>query len=278
MAGIISVNTNNAAMTALQYLKSTNAQLEKTEKAISSGFKVAGARDNGAIFAIAQNMRGDMAGNSAVETSLNNGISVLDTAISGGESISDLLTQLKETALAAADTSIDSASRAAYNEEFQAMVSQIGSVVSNASFNGMNLLNGSTSKIMALSTSNGDKITTAVKSFSFGGSVLGSGFTAGIGLSTASGASSAAALITQALKNVDAELATLSAGAKKFSIQLSFISNLNDSIETGIGNLVDADQSQEAALLTALQTKQQLGVQALSIANSSAAIALSLFG
>jgi len=278
MAGIISVNTNNAAMTALQYLKETNSQLNKTEKAISSGYKVASARDNGAIFAIAQNMRGDMAGNSAVETSLNNGISVLDTAISGGESISDLLTQLKETALAAADTSIDTASREAYNEDFTALVSQIGSVVSNASFNGMNLLNGSTSKIMALSTSNGDKITTSVKSFSFGGTVLGSGFTAGLGITTAANASAAAALISTALKNVDSQLATLSAGAKKFSIQLGFISNLNDSIETGIGNLVDADQSEEAALLTALQTKQQLGVQALSIANSSSAIALSLFG
>lgn len=277
MSGI-SVNTNAAAMTALQYLNKTNSSISKVEKAITTGQSVASARDNGAIYAIAQNMRGDMAGNSAVETSLNNGLSVLDTAISGGQSVSDLLTQMKQVALSASDTSIDTSSRNAYNEEFTALLSQIGSVVSNASFNGYNLLNGTTKQITALSTSSGDKITTAVSSFSFGGSVLGATFTKGITISTAANASTAAGLVTSALKSVDSALAKMSAGAKKFSIQLGFVSSLNDSIKTGIGNLVDADASKEAALLTSLQTKQQLGVQALSIANSSSAIALSLFG
>lgn len=276
MSGI-SVNTNSAAMTALSYLNKTNSSLSKTETAITTGLKVSSARDNGAVYAIAQNMRGDISGNSAVEGSLNNGLSVLDTAISGGENVSDLLTQLKATALSASDSSIDTASRKAYNEDFQALVSQIGSVVSNASFNGSNLLNGTTQKIMALSTSSGGRITTQVKSFSFGGSILGSGFTKGYGITTQAHASKAVSLISAALKNVDSTLAKLSAGAKKFSIQLSFVSSLNNSLMTGVGNLVDADQSQEAALLTSLQTKQQLGVQALSIANSSSAIALSLF-
>jgi len=276
MSGI-SVNTNSAAMTALTYLNKTNSSLSKTETAITTGQKISSARDNGAVYAIAQNMRGDISGNSAVEGSLNNGLSVLDTAISGGESVSDLLTQLKATALSASDSSIDTASRKAYNEDFAALVSQIGSVVSNASFNGSNLLNGTTQKIMALSTSSGNRITTAVKSFSFKGSILGSGFSAALGITTQAHASKAVSLITAALKNVDSTLAKLSAGAKKFSIQLSFVSSLNDSLTTGVGNLVDADQSQEAALLTSLQTKQQLGVQALSIANSSSAIALSLF-
>jgi flagellin len=276
MSGI-SVNTNTAAMTALRYLNKTNSSLAKTETAITTGQKVSSATDNGAIYAIAQNMRGDMAGNSAVETSLNNGLSVLDTAISGGESVSDLLTQMKEIALSASDTSIDTASRAAYNEEFTALVSQIGSVVSNASFNGYNLLNGSTKAITSLSTSNGDKITTNVSSFAFAGSVLGTAFSSGLALTSATGASTAASVVATALKSVDSALAKMSAGAKKFSIQLGFVSSLNDSISTGIGNLVDADASAEAALLTSLQTKQQLGVQALSIANSSSSIALSLF-
>lgn len=277
MSGI-SVNTNSSAMTALRYLNKTSSSLSKTETAITSGLKISSARDNGAVFAIAQNMRGDIAGNSAVEGSLNNGLSTLDTAISGGESVSDLLTQLKSIALSASDTSIDTASRAAYNEDFTALVSQIGSVVSNASFNGTNLLNGSTAKIMALSTSSGDKITVNVKNFSFGGSVLGSTFTSKLSISALTDASKAVSIIGAALKSVDSALASMSAGAKKFSIQLGFVSSLNDSLTTGVGNLVDADQSQEAALLTSLQTKQQLGVQALSIANSSSAIALSLFG
>lgn len=274
----ISVNTNASAMSALQYLNKTSAQIAKTETAVNTGYKVASARDNGAVYAIAQNMRGDIAGLSAVEGSLNTGLSALDTAISGGQSVSDLLIQLKETALSATDTSIDTASRKAYNADFQALVSQIGSVVSNASFNGLNLLNGSTQKIMALSTANGSKISTAVQSFSFKGSVMGTAFSKGLGITTAANASKAASLIATALKNVDSALAKMSAGAKKFSVQLGFVSSLSDSLTTGVGNLVDADLSQESAKLTALQTKQQLGVQALSIANSSSAIALSLFG
>jgi len=277
MSGI-SVNTNSSAMTALQYLNKTNSTLSKTETAISSGLKISGARDNGAVYAIAQNMRGDISGNSAVEGSLNNGLSTLDTAISGGQSVSDLLSQMKSLALSASDTSIDTASRNAYNEDFSALVSQIGSVVSNATFNGYNLLNGSTKQIMALSTSSGSKITVKVNSFSFGGTVMGAGFSKALSVSTMANASKAVSLISSALKSVDSSLAKLSAGAKKFSIQLGFVSSLNNSLTTGVGNLVDADQSQEAALLTSLQTKQQLGVQALSIANSSSSIALSLFG
>jgi flagellin len=273
----ISVNTNNSSMVALQYLSKTSSQIAKTETAINTGYSVASARDNGAVYAIAQNMRGDIAGNSAVETSLNTGLSALDTAISGGDSVSDLLTQLKETALSASDTSIDTNSRIAYNEDFTALVSQIGSVVSNASFNGLNLLNGSTAKIMALSTSGGNKITTQVKSFSFGGSVMGASFTKGLGITTTAHASKAASLVAAALKQVDSALAKMSAGAKKFSIQLGFVQSLNTSLKTGVGNMVDADMSSESAQLTSLQTKQQLGVQALSIANSSSAIALSLF-
>ena len=85
------------------------------------------------------------------------------------------------------------------------------------------------------------------------------------------------ATIESALTSVDASLASLSSGATKFSVQLSFVSQLSDSVTTGIGNLVDADMATESAQLTALQTKQQLGVQALSIANQAPSIALSLF-
>ncbi|HEX3675764.1 MAG TPA: flagellin, partial [Rhizomicrobium sp.] len=83
--------------------------------------------------------------------------------------------------------------------------------------------------------------------------------------------------VEASLTNVDSALAQLSSGAKKFSIQATFVSNLSDTLTTGIGNLVDADMATESAMLTSLQTKQQLGVQALSIANQAPSIALSLF-
>ena len=107
---MLSVNTNTGAMIALQYLNQTEAQMEKTQNAVNTGLKVASAKDDGATFAMAQNMRGDIAGYSAVTDSINRGMSVIDVAMSAGQSISDLLIEMKQKALAASDTSLDTTS------------------------------------------------------------------------------------------------------------------------------------------------------------------------
>src|SRR5450432_4523899 len=116
-----SVNTNTGAAVALQYLNQTQGQLDKTQSAINSGLKVASARDDGAIYAIAQNQRGAVAGYSSVINSINNGTSAIDVSLSAGQSISDLLIQLKQKALSAADQSLDSSSRNAINADFSAL-------------------------------------------------------------------------------------------------------------------------------------------------------------
>jgi flagellin len=274
---MLSINTNTGAMVALQYLNQTNAQLQTTENAINSGLKVASAADDGSTFAIAQNMRGDVAGFGAVTDSLNRGTSSVDVAMSAGQSISDLLIEMKTKALAASDASLDTASRQALNEDFTALRDQITSVVQNASFNGSNLVDGSlTGGISALASADGSKkITVASENMSLGGSIVTVASTSTISTQTA--ASTMISTVETSLNNVDSALAELSSGAKKFSIQATFVQNLSDTLTTGIGNLVDADMATESAQLTALQTKQQLGVQALSIANSAPEIALSLF-
>src|SRR6201995_2782050 len=168
-----SVNTNSGAMTALQYLSQTQGQLDKTQSAINSGLKVANARDDGAISAIAQNQRGNVAGYSAVINSINNGTSSIDVALSAGQSISDLLIQMKQKALAAADSSLDTASRQALNANFTALRDQITTIVSNAVFNGFNLVDGSTNQISALASADGSRrISTAAQDMSLSGTVV----------------------------------------------------------------------------------------------------------
>ena len=157
-----SVNTNTGAMAALQYLSATQGALTKTQTAINSGMKVATARDDGAIYAIAQNQRGAVAGYQSVINSINNGTSSIDVALSAGQSISDLLIQLKPKALSAADSSLDTASRQALNADFTALRDQISTIVKNAVFNGFNLVDGSTNQITALASADGTRrITTA---------------------------------------------------------------------------------------------------------------------
>ncbi|HVZ70039.1 MAG TPA: flagellin [Rhizomicrobium sp.] len=273
---MLSVNTNVGAMVALQYLTKTNSQLSTTQAAINSGLKVASAKDDGSTFAIAQDMRGDVAGYSAVTDSLNRGISSVDVAMSAGQSISDLLIQMKQKAIAASDASMDTASRAALNEDFTALRDQIATIVSNAVFNGFDLIDGSTTQITALASADGSKkITVSAENMSLSGSIVT--ITSGASITSQTGASTMIATIETSLQNVDSALARLSSGAKKFSIQADFVQKLSDTLTAGIGNLVDADMAKESALLQSLQVKQQLGVQALAIANSAPSITLSLF-
>jgi flagellin len=197
--------------------------------------------------------------------------------MSAGQSISDLLIEMKSKAAAASDASLDTASRQALNEDFQSYRDQIATIVQNASFNGVNLIDGSaTNGISALASADGTKhITVATENMGLSGSIVTVSTAASI--STQSSASTMIATIETSLSNVDNALAKLSSGSKKFSIQASFVQNLSDTLQSGIGNLVDADMATESAQLQSLQVKQQLGIQALSIANQAPSVALSLF-
>ncbi len=271
-----SVNTNVGAQTALQYLNATQGQLDQTQNAINSGLKVATAKDDGAIYAIAQNQRGTIAGFSSVINSLNNGSSAIDVALSAGQSISDLLIQLKTKALAAADPSLDTASRNALNANFTALRDQITTIVKNAVFNNFNMVDGSTNQIQALASADGTRrITTQAQNMSLSGAIVTLKSTATV--STQTKASALISVLQTSLSNVNSALAKLSSGAAKFSIQATFTQKLSDTLTAGLGNLVDANMAQESAMLQSLQVKQQLGVQALSIANQAPQTILSLF-
>jgi flagellin len=273
---MFSVNTNSGAMVALQYLNKTDRELQVTQAHINTGLKVASAKDNGSTFAIAQNMRGEVAGFHAVADSLNRGVSAIDVAMAAGHTISDLLIEMKGKAVASADISLDTASRAALNADFIALRAQINTIVENAEFNGTNLINGSVSGITALASADGvNKITVLGEDMNLSGSIITMSTLGAI--STQATASAMMTTLNESLQNVNAALARLGSGSKKFSIQNEFITKLIDTLNTGIGNLVDADLAVESARIQALQVKQQLGVQALSIANQQPQIILSLF-
>jgi len=271
-----SINTNGASLIALQNLNTTSTALQQTQQEISTGLKVSGPTSNGAIWAIAQNSRSDISALDTVTDSLNRAVSTVDVAVSAGQSISDLLNQMKSKALAATDTSLSTTSIAALNNDFVALRNQIKQIVSNASFNGVNMIKSGGTSIYALANSAGtSKLTVAAESLALGGTTLT--VTASSSFSTNATASAQLALVNASITNVNAAVAKLGTGVNALQTQLSFISQLQDSMTTGVGNLVDADVAKESANLTALQTKQQLGIQALSIANASSSALLSLF-
>jgi flagellin len=274
---MLSVNTNAGALVALENLNNTSQQLETAQNIVSTGMNVASAKDNGAIWAIAQTERATVSSLDAVKSSLQTGQSVLDVANSAGTTVSDLLTQMEQKALAASDTSIDTASRESLNADFVALRNQITSTVQNAEFNGVNLLDGSVTDITSLANAQGTSVlTTQAQNLSLGGSIITLSATATISASAAA-AGNVLTIVQDSLASVDNALSNLGTASKALDTHLNFVSNLQDTLTTGIGNLVNADLAKESATLQALQTKQQLGIQALSIANSSSSTLLSLF-
>ncbi len=271
-----SVNTNNGALIALQNLNATNNELSSVQGRINTGKKVSSAKDNGAVWAIAQTQRGTSNALNAVKDSLQRGQSTIDVAIAAGETVSDLLVQMKEKALAASDTTLDTASRTALSEDFKALRDQITKAVTNADFNGANMIKASGATVTALANADGtSKITVAAQSLALGGANVTVAATAS--LNTATVAAAMVTTVSTSITNVGSALAKLGTGSKSLESHLTFVGKLQDSLDAGVGNLVDADLAKESAKLQALQTKQQLGVQALSIANSSTSSLLGLF-
>ncbi|CAN7177368.1 flagellin [Phenylobacterium sp. LjRoot225] len=273
-----SVNTNVGAMTALQNLNKSNRELSETQNRINTGLRVASAKDNGAIWAIAQNQRATSSSLNAVKESLQRGQSTVDVALAAGETVSDLLLQMKEKALASSDTTLDTNSRVALNDDFVSLRDQIRKAVNNADFNGANMLLGTgATQIMALANADGTAVITVLAQPMDLGTGALTALTDTSSIGTQALGFAMITTINQAIINVSASLSALGTGSKSLGSHLTFIGKLQDTVDGGIGNLVDADLAKESAKLQALQTKQQLGVQALSIANQAPNSIMSLF-
>jgi flagellin len=402
---MLSVNTNYSAMIALQNLNFTNNELEGVQNKISTGFKISSARDNGAIYAIAEGQRSRVSSVAAVKDGIDRANSTIDVALSAGKSIGEILQKLKAKAVAAQADDMTPDQRSALQADFNAMRSQIDTIANSAQFNGANLAAGSfnlnvlisdlggsvaattdgvqtlalptpisgSALITAASAAGGDIADGDLVTFALTDSVNLSTFTIaveltagmtvddyvesvnsasggkisasyddvagqftylindtdyddlaitsdgvdaapiGAGVATAvvssagsnvmvvngtdmtlasamfstfatvdiatsaASATTAANALEQAIVDLNITLASLGSQATALDAQNDFLAKLSDEIENGIGNLVDADLAKESAKLQSLQIKQQLGAQALSIANQAPQVILSLF-
>ena len=280
-----SVNTNVGAMAALQSLNQTQKDLSTTQSRINTGLAVSSTKDDSATYTIAQGLRSDLGGLKSVSSSLSRAKSVTDVAVAGAEQISDIVNQMKAKAYQAADAGQTTDSRTQLNNDFTALRDQITTIVNSADFNGTNLLKsggGTVTALQSLQDSNTastawnpDSLSVDNQGLDLGGSNITISSSATI--STQASAQAMIDTITTTQSNLTSVLGKLGAASRKIDAQQTFTSKLSDTIESGIGNLVDADLAKESAKLQALQTKQQLGVQALSIANQAPQTITSLF-
>ncbi|MBR7619570.1 flagellin [Phenylobacterium sp. 20VBR1] len=272
----ISVHTNKSALVALQNLNKTNDELSDVQNRINTGLSIATAKDNASVWSIAQGQRADIGALAAVKMSLDRAQSIAEVSMAAGESISDLLVQLKEKVVSSQDPSLDVSSRTALDADFKSILRQIAQVGQNASFDGADILDGTTTSIRFLANADANAyITLSGQDMSLGGAIITMGATSSI--TTVTLAQTALTQLDVSIGNVNQALGALGAQAKQIENHNKFVSKLTDVLQAGIGNLVDADVAKESAHLQALQVQQQLGAQALSIANQAPQIILSLF-
>ncbi|MFC5758146.1 flagellin N-terminal helical domain-containing protein [Rhizobium sp. GCM10022189] len=299
-----SINTNNSAMAALQTLRTISSNMQQTQNAVSTGYRVDKASDNAAYWSIATTMRSDNKALSAVSDALGLGAAKVDTAYTAMDSAIDVVDQIKSKLVAATEEGVD---KTKVQEEISQLQDQLLSVAQSASFSGENWVAGAdgTKSVVSSFVRDGSgnvsvKMTDYVLDTSSNGNVLFGMTTSGtidtstgiLGTADANGNSVFSLDITNfttgqiqsALSTVESALSAMtSAGAQLGSIstrignQETFVSALSDSIDSGVGRLVDANMEEESSRLTALQTQQQLAIQSLSIANSSSQNILSLF-
>ena len=290
-----SIMTNASALTALQSLNNTNKQLEMTQARISTGYRVATASDNAAYWSIATSMKSDNKALSSVQDSLGLGAGKVDTAYAAINDVKDQVDLIKSKLVTARGASKEDQQKIA--TEINAIQAQIKSSVTNATFAGSDLLQNDAAaasdlKIVASYNRTGATVTIDTIDVKAADTqvldVAGTGGIVGGLLATTffdpSSAVVADSAIDTALGSVETALSKLSTGAaslgaakSRIDTQKSFLSNLSDSIDKGVGSLVDADMNKESTRLQALQVQQQLGIQALSIANGNSQSILSLF-
>lgn len=275
----ISVNntSNAAALVALQDLNAQQAQLTQAQQAVSTGLAVPDAQSNPDLWSISQNQQQQVSGLDAVTQSLNRATSITDVATAAGQNVINLLNKLKNDALSATESSLDPSSRQAYNTDFQQLLGQINTTVNNASFDGTNLIDGSTTgNLNVLASADGSAfMTLSGTNLSLGGSVVTLTSTTSLGSVTA--ATAALSQINTSLANITTTMAQMGAQSSQLSAHASFVSQLSDTLQSGVGDLINVNMGAESAKLQALQVQQQLSVQGLSVANQAPSVILSLF-
>jgi flagellin len=270
-----SVNTNVGALVALSSLRSTNASLDVTSKRVQTGFRVADASDDAAVFAVAQGIRGNIKAYASVQSSLAAGEGLGQVTAAALTGISNLIGDIKAKFANLADGSLTSDQRVVYQNDVNQLVSQIQNYIGQASYNGKNLLTADTSVTFVadvtgttLTLQTSSSLSAAAASFS---STFTGGYTAASNYSSAIGDLGTLELLVNSIS------AQVAAQSRSISLQKGFVDDLVDATKKGLGALVDADVAAESATLQSLQVRQQLNIQALSIANQQPNTLLSLF-
>ncbi len=289
-----SLLTNNSAMTALASLTQTQSNLSKTQNQVATGLRISDASDNAAYWSIATKMKSNVGALGAVNDALATSKAMVGTMSAATKAAIDVVNAIKNDLVTASSPDADLSKIQTDITKQQALLVSIGS---SAVYNGQNYLQttgGTVNLVTSYDATNGvsflslDTTATALFDATTGATsgILGANgaafatasiLTLDISAATAGDIANMLTDVETAISALTTSASQLGATTTNLTTQQTFISNLSDSLTTGVGALVDADMNEAATKLAALQVQQQLGVQALSISNSNAQLILQLF-
>lgn len=272
------INNASGVLGALKQLQSANKDLSGAQVRVSSGVRVARARDDATSYHSAEIMRGQGGALNAVTLSLSRAESVSDTAIAAGEQVLKQLGAMKATAAQAMSAGLTDDQRTVLNQQYQNQMTTLQSFIRNASFDGDNTLDGSKpAGVSFIADADGTQtLTLAGRNFMPGAGVI-TAMPSTTALNNTQSAADTQKLLDESIANIGDQLSEMAAERKRVEAQKGFIGKLADALAAGVGRMVDADVSAESALIKALQVKQELSASAVSIANSAPQALLQLF-
>jgi flagellin len=278
-----SVITNVGAMIALESLNKTNQQLSIVQKQVSTGFRVADSTDDGAAFAVAQSVRSTVGALTSANQQLGNVQGLLTTSQSGLTNVSNTMASMRDVLVKLSDGNVQGNDRTNYESQYNSLLANVKTFIQDASYNGKTLIgnltgsNGTFARVAVARNESGSSYGIAT----FGGSALFASIafttTQMAGSATISALISTSGTFINQMNSVGQALNTIGSSINYVTNQISYNNDKIDALNTGLGALVDADLAKESAQLQALQIRQQLGTQALSLANQAPQTLLSLF-
>ena len=269
-----SINTHYNAMSAMAALRVTDAQIDRTSKQLETGFRVADSFDDASVFAVAQGVRTNFRAHAAVQSSMQQGIGLIDVSVAAINGILQIADNLRSTLIKAADGSLSAPQRSIYRSDGQQLATQMTDIVNQATFHGRNQLLASSSVAAFVADFSGNTHSVPVYDFSTEHAALSGAIDA---ITDSTSATDAYNLVDPLTTSATAAIADFATARRQMVLQMQFNDSVVDAMRFGVGALVDSDISANDALLASLAVQKQLSVALLSLSSRREATLLQLY-
>jgi len=268
---MLAIKNNIMAANAARHLGMSYDALAQSVERLSSGLRINSAKDDAAGLAVRELMRADISVLQQGSRNANDGISLVQVAEGGMQTINDLLVRMKQLAEQAGTGTYSSAQRSIMDNEFDELADEIERIAGSAKFNGISLLNSATGSISVMFGSSSDSITINTADMTKSGLSIDA-----LNIDTAASAQAALTSLESAIETANGTRAEFGAKMNRLENTIGVIDVQVENLMASESRISDVDVATEMATMTRTQVLAQAGVAMLAQANTVPQMALSL--